>query len=85
MSHKPIGIILAGGRGNRLGGLDKGLFKINDRPLIELCVANLRPQVGSVIISANSNLSVYHQYADIVVPDKPSAYPQANHIPEYPR
>jgi molybdenum cofactor guanylyltransferase len=78
---KPIGVILAGGRGSRLGGLDKGLLDINGYRFIELCVANIRPQVSNIIISANRNLTVYRQFADLVVPDNTPECSQPKHNP----
>jgi molybdopterin-guanine dinucleotide biosynthesis protein A len=71
MTPKLIGVILAGGRGSRLDGMDKGLLEIDGRKLIEHCVATIRPQVNTIIISANRNLAVYRQFADIVLPDTP--------------
>jgi len=73
-TNKPIGVILAGGRGSRLGGLDKGLLEFNGRKLIELCLANIQPQVSATIISANRNVSVYRQFVDNVVPDISADY-----------
>jgi molybdenum cofactor guanylyltransferase len=74
MVNKPTAIILAGGLGSRLGGVDKGLLQINGHKLIELCIDNLRSQAGRIVISANRNLPIYQQFADIVVPDT-SAHP----------
>lgn len=73
MDNKPTAVVLAGGKGSRLGGLDKGLLSVNDHTLVESCIANVRPQVKRIVISANRNLPIYRQFADIVVPD---IYPQ---------
>ncbi|MCG6971446.1 MAG: molybdenum cofactor guanylyltransferase [Gammaproteobacteria bacterium] len=75
MVNKPTAVILAGGKGSRLGGVDKGLLQINGRKLIELCIDRLRPQVASIVISANRNLPIYGQFADTVVPDTTASYP----------
>lgn len=48
-----IGVILAGGRARRLGGLDKGSLLLGDRPLIEHVASRLRPQVGRLVVSSN--------------------------------
>jgi molybdopterin-guanine dinucleotide biosynthesis protein A len=56
------GVILAGGRGRRLGGLDKGLIEINGRTLIESICAALAPQVDELLINANRNLARYAQF-----------------------
>jgi molybdopterin-guanine dinucleotide biosynthesis protein A len=55
-------VILAGGRGERLGGADKGWVEWAGRPLIVHVLERLAPQVDEVIISANRNLE---RYADL--------------------
>lgn len=60
------GLILAGGRGERLGGVDKGLVQYRGRPLIEHVVERFTPQVQSILISANRNLERYAAIAEIV-------------------
>jgi molybdenum cofactor guanylyltransferase len=68
--HLPVtGVILAGGRGRRMGGNDKGLIEVQGRPLIEYAINALRPQVDELMISANRNISVYKKYGYPVVPD----------------
>ena len=63
-------VILAGGRGRRLGGQDKGLLELNGRPLIEHILDAVKPQVKTVIINANRNLDVYTAYSYPVVSDE---------------
>ncbi len=63
------GVILAGGQGKRLGGVDKGLVTLHGKPLIEHVIAVLQPQVGGMLISANRNLEVYSAYGFPVVAD----------------
>ena len=58
-----------------MGGVDKGLLTINHITLIELCISNLRPQVGNIVISANRNLSRYRQLTEFVVEDITKDYP----------
>lgn len=53
------GIILAGGRGSRMGGLDKGLQLFNGAPLIQHAIERLQPQVGQLLINANRHLDIY--------------------------
>ncbi len=70
--HIPGGVtacILAGGKGSRLGGTDKGLLEIADKYLIEHCVEKITPQVNKVLISANRNLTTYSSLCDLVVAD----------------
>lgn len=68
-------VILAGGRGTRMDGDDKGLVKYRQRPLIEWVLQAIRPQVGEVLISANRNIDVYAQYGCRVVQDAMPNYP----------
>lgn len=63
------GVVLAGGRGSRMGGEDKGLVTLNGRPMIEHVIARLRPQVGRLLISANRNQERYAALGFEVVPD----------------
>ena len=53
------GLILAGGRGQRLGGVDKGLQPWCGVPLVDHALARLAPQVGQMLISANRNAADY--------------------------
>lgn len=63
------GLILAGGRGTRMGGKDKGLVEFNGKPMIEHVLAALRPQVAEVLISANRNEETYRKTGCTVVSD----------------
>jgi len=63
------GLILAGGRGSRMGGVDKGLQLHHGIPLALHAVQRLQPQVGAVAINANRNLPTYEAMAVPVWPD----------------
>jgi molybdopterin-guanine dinucleotide biosynthesis protein A len=63
------GIVLAGGMGRRMGGVDKGLVPLEGRPLVEHVVARLAPQVDDVIVNANQNLERYAALGVAIVPD----------------
>lgn len=63
------GVILAGGRGSRMGGEDKGLVLLGAEPMVVHVVRRLRPQVGEVLISANRNHERYGALGYRVVPD----------------
>jgi molybdopterin-guanine dinucleotide biosynthesis protein A len=63
------GLILAGGRSRRMGGLDKGLVRFRERRLIDHVLAAINPQVGSVLISANRNIKDYAALAHPVLQD----------------
>jgi molybdopterin-guanine dinucleotide biosynthesis protein A len=63
------GLILAGGRGSRMGDVDKGCVLLHGRPMIEHVAARFAPQVCSLLISANRNLDRYSEYGKVVVDD----------------
>lgn len=63
------GLILAGGRGSRMGGVDKGLQNFNGMPLALHTLMRLGPQVESVMVNANRNLSAYESFGASVWPD----------------
>jgi molybdenum cofactor guanylyltransferase len=62
--------ILAGGRGRRMGGADKGLVRFQGRPLIRYVVDTIQPQVATIIVSANRHLNRYAELGFPVVPDR---------------
>jgi len=66
------GLVLAGGRGSRLGGVDKGLQAFEGMPLAEHALQRLAPQVGRMMISANRNLEIYEHMGVPVWADEPS-------------
>lgn len=57
------GLILAGGRGSRMGSVDKGLQPFRTSTLVEHVIARLAPQVASYAINANRNLTRYQELA----------------------
>lgn len=63
------GVILAGGRGSRMGGADKGMQNFNGIPLALHTLMRFGPQVGEVLINANRNLSAYESFGVPVWPD----------------
>ena len=65
-------VILAGGRGSRMGGADKGLQNFNGVPLALHTLLRLSPQVGDVMINANRNLAAYESFGVPVWPDSTS-------------
>jgi len=64
------GLILAGGQARRMSGEDKGLVDLAGRPMVERVIEALRPQVGSLLLSANRNLDRYAAYGYPVVADE---------------
>lgn len=70
-AHADItGLILAGGRAQRMGGVDKGLVPFLGTPLIEHAIARLTPQVATILINANRNHDRYAQYGHAVFSDE---------------
>ena len=69
------GLILAGGQGRRMGGVDKGLVDFGGEPLTARVLARLRPQVGHVLINANRHPDRYAVLGCPVIPDALGDYP----------
>ena len=69
------GLILAGGRGSRMGGIDKGLQIHRGMPLAMHALLRLAPQVGEVMVNANRNLGAYDSMGVPVWPDALPDYP----------
>ena len=76
--HSITGLILAGGRGARMGGIDKGLQNFNGTPLTLHALMRLQMQEGSplseVMIVANRNLSAYESLGVQVWPDSTDGF-----------
>jgi molybdopterin-guanine dinucleotide biosynthesis protein A len=69
------GLVLAGGRGSRMGGLDKGLQDFDGEPLALRALQRLAPQVHRVMLSANRNLLSYEFFGAPVVTDAQPDHP----------
>jgi len=63
------GIVLAGGQGRRMGGVDKGLQPLEGRPMVAWAIARLAPQVDTLVVNANQNLEAYRAFGYPVVSD----------------
>ena len=63
------GLVLAGGRGSRMGGVDKGLQNFNGIALALATLMRLQPQVGDLMVNANRNLAAYEAFGAPVWPD----------------
>jgi molybdenum cofactor guanylyltransferase len=68
-------LILAGGAGQRMGGIDKGWLNLSGKPLIGHILERLSNQVNQILISANRNLPDYAALGYPVLPDTLSDYP----------
>lgn len=68
------GLVLAGGRGSRMGGVDKGLENYLGMPLALHALLRLQPQVGALMVNANRNLGAYEALGTPVWPDALADY-----------
>ena len=68
------GVILAGGRGTRMGGVDKGLKRLRGKPMVEWVIERFAPQVDEILINANQNLETYAALGYRVIPDEIAGY-----------
>jgi molybdopterin-guanine dinucleotide biosynthesis protein A len=64
------GVVLAGGRGQRMGGVDKGLQVMRGKPLVQWVIERFAPQVEELLINANQNLDRYGGFGYRVIPDE---------------
>ena len=67
-------VILAGGQGTRLEGLDKGLIKLNNKALVQHLIERIQPQVSHIMISANRNIKNYEKFGLPVFKDNISGF-----------
>ena len=63
-------VILAGGHGSRMGGLDKGLVPFNNYPLISYAIKAVIPHVSEIMISANRSILQYQRFGYKVIRDE---------------
>lgn len=69
------GLVLAGGRGSRMGGVDKGLQPYLGRTLVQHALQRLAPQVGALLVNANRHLEAYAAFGVPVCADALPDYP----------
>lgn len=69
------GLVLAGGRGSRMGGIDKGLQPYLGQTLVQHALQRLAPQVGALLVNANRNLDVYASFGVPLCSDALADYP----------
>ena len=67
---KITGVVLAGGQGRRMGGVDKGLQSLRGRPMVTWVLERFAPQVDEVLINANQNLEEYAAFGHRGKPGK---------------
>ncbi len=76
-SHTPTlgAVILAGGLARRMGGNDKGLIEVGQRPMVAWALEAVRPVANSVVINANRNQLAYEKHGVPVIGDVLPEYP----------
>jgi molybdenum cofactor guanylyltransferase len=74
MSEAITGLVLAGGLGRRMGGVDKGLQDFRGEPMVAHVIRRLAPQVESLLINANQNIERYAAFGHPVVVDAIGGY-----------
>ncbi len=65
----PLGVLLAGGRSERMGGGDKSLKVLGGRTILARVIARARPQVGELIVNANGDPERFASFGLPVVAD----------------
>jgi molybdenum cofactor guanylyltransferase len=68
-SASVTGIVLAGGQGRRMGGVDKGLVDLAGKPMVAHVLERFAPQVDDLLVNANQNLGRYAAFGYPVIPD----------------
>ena len=68
------GLVLAGGLGRRMGGIDKGLQAFRGEPMVAQVIRRIAPQVDALIVNANQNIERYAAFGHPVVPDVITGY-----------
>jgi molybdopterin-guanine dinucleotide biosynthesis protein A len=64
------GLVLAGGQGSRMGGVDKGLQPFGGRPMVAHAIERFAPQVDELLINANRNVEAYERFGHRVISDE---------------
>lgn len=64
------GLVLAGGQGSRMGGVDKGLAPFRGQAMVAHVIARLEPQVDEILVNANRNPEAYARFGHQVVADE---------------
>lgn len=75
MATSYTGLILAGGRGRRAGGIDKGLACFEGRPLVEYSIAALTPLCQRLYINCNRSHGEYRRYGLPLISDPRDDFP----------
>lgn len=69
------GVVLAGGKARRMGGVDKGLLELNGKPLWQHVADALMTQLSHVVVNANRHQEIYQASGLKVIEDSLADYP----------
>lgn len=72
--EKVLGCVLAGGQSRRMGGGDKTLLDLNGKPMLEVILDRLSPQVPHIVLNANGDAGRFSRFSLPVVPDSISGF-----------
>ena len=75
MTNAVLGVVLAGGRARRMGGIDKGLLEVGGSTLLDHVLRRLAPQVSGIVINANGDPGRFRAWGLDVVPDSLPDHP----------
>ena len=64
------GVVLAGGQGSRMGGVDKGLQPFQGKAMVSHVIERLSPQVDELLVNANRNVDAYAAFGHRVIADE---------------
>ncbi len=64
------GLVLAGGQGSRMGGIDKGLQSFRGKPMVAHVIERFAPQVDELLVNANRNVEAYARFGYRVISDE---------------
>ena len=67
-------IILSGGLATRMGGVDKGLVLLQQKPLIQYVIERLIPQTDEILINANREITQYQAFNLPVLQDETAGF-----------
>ena len=70
MPSEVTGLVLAGGQGSRMGGVDKGLQPFRGKAMVAHVIERLAPQVDVVLVNANRNPEAYEAFGHRVIADE---------------
>lgn len=68
--HEIGGVVLAGGKSSRMGGGDKGMLALGDRPMLAHVIARLKPQVASLVLNAGGDPRRFEEFGLPVIADR---------------